>query len=290
MTMPDRPGALATLAQECGAAGVNILAMQVFPGVGSVTDDFVLEVPPEWDTDAVAALVERAGARAVVSHPCGEQALGDQPTRYVEAARAILARPARFPEIVAALFDADAEQADRPSPTDSMEMTVGDVSVQIHRAVPFTATEHARGATMAGLVSDVLQRAKDAGVGPTPARRLGTGSAPDYVVTSHCVAAEVAGTPMGRAVLAELVTPGCRLLTLEVDPAWRRRGIGSRLLMEAARAAARLGDDELLLRTSPDNLAVMPMVLGSGLRARVRLSGDVLSVRVPLRDLESAGR
>lgn len=288
MTMRDRPGALATLAQECGAAGVNILAMQVFPGVGSVTDDFVLEVPPGWDADEVAVLVERAGARAVVSHPCGEQALGDQPTRYVEAARAILAQPARFPEIVAALFDADAEHPDLPLPADSMEMAVGDVSVQIHREVPFTATEHARGATMAGLVSDVLQRAKAAVAVPTPARRLGTGTAPDYVVTSHGVTVEVAGTSVGRAVLAELDATGCRRLALEVDPAWRRRGIGSRLLMEAARAAARLGDDELVLRTSPDNPAVMPMVLGSGLRARVRLSGDVLSVRVPLRDLEIA--
>ena len=57
----------------------------------------------------MAGLVERAGARAVVSHPCTEQALIDQPSRYVEAARTILAQPARFPEVVAALFDADAD-------------------------------------------------------------------------------------------------------------------------------------------------------------------------------------
>ena len=114
MTMPDRPGALATLAQECGVAGVNILAMQVFPGVEAVTDDFVLEVPGRWEADDVAALVERAGARAVVSHPCTEQALVDQPSRYVEAARTILAQPARFPEVVAALFDADARAGRRP--------------------------------------------------------------------------------------------------------------------------------------------------------------------------------
>ena len=67
---------------------------------------------------------------------------------------------------------------------------------------------------------------------------------------------------MGRALLAELVTPGCRRLAVEVDPAWRRRGIGSRLLLEGARAAARLGDDELMLVTSADNQAVLPMVLG----------------------------
>lgn len=285
--MPDRPGALATLAQECGAAGVNILAMQVFPGVEAVTDELVLEVPAGWDATDVRGLVERAGAEAVVSHPCTDEALVDQPSRYVEAARTILGQPARFPEVVAALFDADAEQTDAPAVHDSMDMTVGDVSVQIHREAPFTATEHARGAAMAGLVSDVLLRDKGAVAPPGPGRRLGTGTTPDFVTTSHAVTAEVAGTPVGRALLAEQATPGSRRLALEVDPAWRRRGIGSRLLLEAARAAARLGDDELVLMTSADNQAVLPMVLGSGLRGRIRMSGDVLSVRVPLRDLEA---
>lgn len=290
MTMPDRPGALAILAQECGAAGVNILAMQVFPGVESVTDDFVLEVADHWEATDVAALVERAGARAVVSHPCTEQALIDQPSRYVEAARTILAQPARFPEVVAALFDADADvdRMDAAARTDSMEMTVGDVSVQIHREAPFTATEHVRSAAMAGLVSDVLARSEVAA--PGPGRRLGTGTTPDYVATSHAVSAEVEGTAVGRAILGNLVAPGRRRMLLEVDPAWRRRGIGSRLLLEGARAAARLGDDELVLVTTADNQAVLPMVLGSGLRGRIRMSGDELSVRVPLRDLEASRR
>ena len=163
------------------------------------------------------------------------------------------------------------------------------MSVQIHREAPFTATEHARGATMAALVSDVLERGKVSAVASNgPGRRLGTGTTPEFVSTSHGVVAEVEGTPVGRAVLAELVEPGCRRLVLEVDPAWRRRGIGSRLLLEGARAAARLGDDELMLMTGADNQAVLPMVLGSGLRGRIRMSGDVLSVRVPLRDLEAS--
>nr|WP_243395245.1 GNAT family N-acetyltransferase [Nocardioides currus] len=285
--MPDRPGTLATLAQECGAAGVNILAVQVFPGVESVTDELVLEVPAHWDADEVGELVARAGAQAVVSLPCTPDALVDQPLRYVQAARSILAQPARFPEVVAALFDADPEPADDSVAQDAMEMTVGDVAVQIHRAAPFTATEHARGASMAALVSDVLQRGREAMASPTPGRRLGTGRTPEFVTSTHEVVAEVEGTPVGRALLAEQVSPGSRRLALEVDPAWRRQGIGSRLLLEGARAAARLGDDELVLVTGADNQAVLPMVLGSGLRGRIRMSGEVLSVRVPLRDLEA---
>ena len=60
--------------------------------------------------------------------------------------------------------------------------------------------------------------------------------------------------------------------------------------MEAARAAAGLGDDALVLVTDADNQAVLPMVLGSGLRGRIRMDGDALTVRVPLRDLEGARR
>lgn len=284
-TLPDRPGALATLAQECGIAGVNILGLQVFPGVEAVTDELVLRVPEDWDADALTALVERAGATAVVVHPCTEAALMDQPARYVQAARAILAQPARFPEVVAHLVDAEAEPSHAARQHDSMELTVGEVSVQVHRQTPFTATEHARGAAMAELVSDVLMRSREALPVTEPGRRLGTGIVPDYVTTSHSVSAVVDGTPVGRALLAEQVAPGVRRLALEVDPAWRRRGIGSRLLTLAARVASGLGDEELVLVTEADNQAVLPMVLGSGLRGRIRMSGDALTVRVPLRDL-----
>ena len=285
-SLPDRPGTLARRATECGDAGVNIVAMHVFPGIGAVTDELVLEVPDDWTAVDLAELVERAGASLVGAHPCGEGALADQPTRYVVAARTILAQPARFPEVVARLFDAEPEPlSGAHSASDSMDMVVGDVAVQVHRAAPFTATEHARGAALAELVTDVLARTRSwAETGP-PGRRLGTGATPEYVVASHAVSAVVEGTPVGRAVLAEVSGPGMRRLVLEVDPAWRRRGIGVRLLLEAARLARRLGDDELVLVTRADNQAVLPMVLGSGLRGRIRLSGEELTVRVPLRDL-----
>jgi ribosomal protein S18 acetylase RimI-like enzyme len=290
LRLPDRPGALATLASECGVAGVNILGLQVFPGIDAVTDELVLEVPPGWGGADIADLVERAGAESVVSHPCTEAALVDQPARYVAAARTILAHPARFPEVVARLFDAEAEPLEDGVDHDSMELTVGDVSVQVHRRAPFTASEHARGAGLAELVTDVLDRGREAVAAAPPDRRLGTGTTPEVVASSHEVSARVEGTTIGRAVLAEMVSPGARHLHLEVAPAWRRRGIGSRLLLEAARAAAVLGDDELVLVTGADNQAVLPMVLGSGLRGRIRMSGDVLTVRVPLRDLTRARR
>jgi GNAT superfamily N-acetyltransferase len=80
-----------------------------------------------------------------------------------------------------------------------------------------------------------------------------------------------------------------REVTLRVDPAWQRRGIGTRLLNEVARLGAGLGIQELLLVTRADNQAVLPMVLAAGLRGRIRLAAEVLTVRVPLKDLRPLG-
>src|SRR6478609_7054568 len=169
-TLPDRPGSLAVLARSCGEAGVNILGLQIFPGVDCVTDELVLRTPEGWGIPEIAALVEGSGGVSVSAAPCTEAALGDQPTRYVQAARTILAQPAAFPEVVALLFDAEAdpEPGGLAAVQDVMEMAVGDVQVQVRRTAPFTATEHARGAALAELVSDVLERGRTAVATPAP--------------------------------------------------------------------------------------------------------------------------
>ena len=98
--------------QHCGEAGVNILGLQIFPGIEAVTDELVLRTPDELGpTPSWPRWSRRSGGVAVSATPCTEAALGDQPTRYVQAARAILAQPASFPEVVAMLFDAEAEPA-----------------------------------------------------------------------------------------------------------------------------------------------------------------------------------
>jgi GNAT superfamily N-acetyltransferase len=294
-TLPDRPGSLAALARECGAARVNILGLQIFPGVETVTDELVLHAPEGWGLVDIARLVESAGGTSVSGTPCAGHALVDQPVRYVLAARTVLAQPASFPEVVAGLFDAEADPVEGTlGPVqDVMEMTVGDVAVQVRRTAQFTPTEHARGAAMADLVNDVLARSRagSAPQPPPPGRRVGAGSAPTYAASGGQVAALVEGTVVGAARLgAPAVTQagedGVLAVTVDVDPAWRRRGIGTRLLLEVARLAAGRGVEEIVLSTEPDNQAVLPIVLAAGLRGRIRMASDQLTVRIPVRGLK----
>ncbi|MDE0775601.1 MAG: GNAT family N-acetyltransferase [Nocardioides sp.] len=284
-TLPDRPGTLAALADECGRAEVNILGLQVFPGGGQVTDELVLSTPDDWDDDRLVALLGSAGGQDVNAQRCTEDALSDQPTRYVQAARAVLAQPASFPDVVAHLFDADVAPASDVH--DVMEMSVADVLVQIRRVAPFTATEHARGAAMAELVSDVLGRERPA-FSPSGGRRMGSGATPTYAVRGSTVVAMADGTTVGLAVVhpPEDDSDVVRTIDIDVDAAWQRRGIGTRLLGDSARLARRLGAEEIILTTAHDNRAVLPMVLAAGMRGRIRMAGETLTVRIAVRELK----
>lgn len=281
--LPDRPGTLAALARTCGEAEVDIRRIQVFPGpnVGPVTDELVLDAPDGLDEAAITALVVGAGGDRVLALPCSEAALDDQPTRYVEAARAVIAQPASFPDVVARLFDSGADVDEGAA--DVMELRVGEVRVQVRRPAPFTPTERERGLAMAALVSDVLGRERSTGA----SRRIGAGATVAYVALETAVQARADEVVVGEARLlpVSLDAPGTREVDLEVDVSWQRRGIGTRLLGDVARLARRIGAEELLVRTRADNQAVMPMVLSAGMRGRIRMAGDELTVRIPLRDV-----
>ena len=299
-TLPDRPGSLAVLARSCGEAGVNILGLQIFPGIDAVTDELVLRTPPDWGLPELAGLVESSGGRVVGAAPCTEAALGDQPTRYVQAARTILTQPAAFPEVVASLFDAEAD----PEPgalapvQDVMDMVVGDVQVQVRRTAPFTATEHARAAALAELVTDVLARGRGPAAPPSPGRRVGAGSRPEYVVDGDAVSAVIDGTSVGLAVVRPAVAepaaePAGEPAGGRGPPGHAARRPGLAAARDRHPAAHRrgpagrtLGAQEIVLTTRADNQAVLPMVLAAGLRGRIRMSADVLTVRIAVRDLK----
>ena len=120
---------------------------------------------------------------------------------------------------------------------------------------------------------------------PTPEPHEVSGDQdPGFDVLESEVRAVVAGAVVGSATWV-VDDEGAWHVELGVDPAWRRRSIGSRLLLETARAARASDADEIVLRTAADNPAVLPLVLGTGLRGRIRMGADDLIVRIPVRRL-----
>ena len=276
--LPDRPGALAQLAAACGRAGVNIQTVQVFPEDASVTDELVLQVPQGWTRDQLRELVTQAGGVAVSAVPVTTVALEDQPTRYVRAVRAIIDQPASFPDVAAHLFDADVAPSDGSE--DVLEMTVGGAAtIQIRRDTPFTSTERARASALAELVGQVL----DSQSPPAP-HQPGAGD-PDFVTSGAVVSALAGGKVAGRAEFTPADGEDPWPVDLWVDPAWHRRGVGTRLLADIARAARAAGAEEIVLTAPSDTKAVLPMVLAAGMRGRIRMAGESLTVRIALSDL-----
>lgn len=127
---------------------------------------------------------------------------------------------------------------------------------------------------------------------PPPVRPRRDGRTPTYVVGDSVVTALHDGVAVG---FAELLPPTrepaqTRPVTVRVEPAWQRRGIGTRLLVDIARLAHGLGVAEIVLTARSDNQAILPMVLAAGLLGRIRMAADVLTVRIPVRDLRPLSR
>ncbi len=278
--LPDRPGKLAPVAQECGKAGVNIGAVQVFSSQlpGTATVELVLRTPEEWGEAEVLALLRRAGGESVVTHAVNRHALDDQPTRYVQAAKQILDHPASFPDVVAHLFDADVEPTHGTE--DVLEMTVGTAVIQIRRETPFTPAERVRGSALAELVTDVLSRQSPS------APDTGGGAEPTSVAGENEVSVLVGGRVIGRASFERAAAEDEPWpVDMWVDPSWQRQGIGTRLLADIARMARRHGAEEIVLTAPSDSQSVLPMVLSAGLRGRIRMAGETVTVRIALNEL-----
>jgi GNAT superfamily N-acetyltransferase len=71
-----------------------------------------------------------------------------------------------------------------------------------------------------------------------------------------------------------------------VEDAWQRRGLGARLLSSAARLARGRGATEVVLRSPTHNPALIPLAFASGMRARIRLDGQAVVVTVGIDGLK----
>lgn len=340
-TLADRPGALAALARHCGERSVNILGLQIFPGVQGVTDELVLSSPAGWTPAEVAGLVESAGGTAVSVGACTEQALVDGPTRYLNAVRRVVHGADSASGALAGLLDAEGERDLSPAETllapvqDVLEVQLAGRRIEVRRTTPFTATEHARATAFADAVADLEERGlvvpacTAAGAGTEVGSTAGSGEVlvraatyPDaagltamhgrcsretvyrhfgaplarldlrlarrmLVGTGSALVAVADGMVVGFASLTEVQDGRCEL-SLLVEDRRQRQGIGTRLLGAATRQAAADGALDVVMRGPAESPGVIAMVFGSGLRARVKLTGDELAVTVSTRGLTTS--
>ena len=161
----DRPGAVAALAASFGAAGVNILALEIFPtGGGCVVDELVLSSPDGWSPADVEALCAEAGVVCVVARRATTRVLEDQPVRWLRAAKLLADEPHRLEEQLCALLGATAVP---PSAEAGLELTQGrGPSVRLVRDVAFTDTEVGRATELRRLAAAALRRGPAGGAEP----------------------------------------------------------------------------------------------------------------------------
>ncbi|RNL80949.1 GNAT family N-acetyltransferase [Nocardioides marmorisolisilvae] len=251
--LADTPGALAVLAQHCGDAGVNILALQIYPELGAVTDDLVVETPDSWTAAAVVQLVSGAGGDEVSVVPCATHDLVDQPTAWLRAAQAVLEEPESLPAELTQLLGA---------------------------RVSWSATEQVR----ASVLTEFADRARS--VAP-PAATAGS-AVVEYEVGEEQVLARIGVHVVGAAKLHAVVDDAVEA-SLEVAPAWRRLGIGRQLLRQISGLAAGAGATELVMLAPPTEEGVVPVLAAAGMRGRIKLTEEGLSVHVSLAGVRPIG-
>ncbi|KAA1418695.1 GNAT family N-acetyltransferase [Nocardioides humilatus] len=244
--LPDSPGALATLARCLGDAEVNILALQIYPDLGSVTDDLVVEVPDAVSPSRLIELTESAGCTEVTVSVCSEHELQDQPTQWLSAVRRLIDDPTRV----------QAELTGLLGPRKNL-----------------SPTEQVRAAALTDIAAAMGEPATPV---PNP------GAVVTYDQTSTGVRARVGNGVIGSAEFSQLFPVRPAEGTLEVAPAWRRMGIGSNLLRRLCVLASEAGAEELVLVASADERGAAALLAATGMRGRIRLTSNGLSVHLTL--------
>ena len=124
----------AGLVDACSQARVNILSVQIFPHLGQVTDELLLDLPAEWDAGQLTSLVEDSGGDAVAVSRSSERDLVDVPTTYLRHALELLERPHALTEALTDLLDIDAWAASGTA-NDVLIVEIGASVVELRRAV-----------------------------------------------------------------------------------------------------------------------------------------------------------
>jgi GNAT superfamily N-acetyltransferase len=188
------------------------------------------------------------------------------------------ARAAVFAEVAAELIgmrpQRDEEVTLPPSPATAETNVVRVASIA---DTPALVRMHARCST------DTIYRRY-----ATPLARIDERFARRLLLADGGTLVAAVGNEVVGVATVSLCEAGTAEVSLLVEDGWQRRGLGTRLLSGAARMARRDGADEVVMRSRTHNPALMSLAFACGLRARIRLEGDVVVVTVGVDGLKGA--
>ncbi len=310
--LSDSPGALARVTVRLAAADCNVLALHVIPVPGGVLDEIVVRAGEGVLPADLVDAVRSEGGKCVGITSADLRDLVDEPTAVLRAARMALTDPDRTAEALRQVLAADSvsygEAADG-------QVQVGDMVVRRGWA-RFTQVELARAQALLDLVDAPApaMRGMLSDDGVALVLRPGLDSDEDAVAGLHTRCSmrtlfnryhsgmrtvprrwlhRLLNPPRGTTILAQYAdqvvalgqlihtgTPDCAEVSLLVEDAWQRRGVGAALLGALAADARAAGYSELVAWCLPSESALVRTAARAGLETTTRREDGLLRVSI----------
>ena len=310
--LSDSPGALARVTIRLAAADCNVLALHVIPVPGGVLDEIVVRAAEGVLPADLVEAVRSEGGKCVGITGADVKDLVDEPTAVLRAARMALADPDQTAEALRQVLAADA--VTHGEATDD-QVQLGDLVARRGWA-RFTQVEVARAHALLDLLAApapaVRGMLSDDGVALV--LRPGTGADEDAIADLHTRCSmrtlfnryhsgmrtvprrwlhRLLNPPRGTTIvvqcadqavaLGQLIhtgTPDCAEISLLVEDAWQRRGVGAALLGALASDARAAGYNELVAWCLPSESALVRTAARAGLPATTRREDGLLRVSI----------
>jgi GNAT superfamily N-acetyltransferase len=310
--LSDSPGALARVTVRLAAADCNVLALQVIPVPGGVLDEIVVRAGEGVLPADLVEAVRSEGGKSVGITGADLRDLVDEPTAALRAAKMALADPDRTAEALRQVLAADAVTSGAAG---EGQVQLGDLvarrgwarftQVEVARAQALLDLVDTPAPTMRGMLSDD---------GVALVLRPGTGADEEAVADLHARCSmrtmfnryhsgmrtvprrwlhRLLNPPRGTTVLAQCAdqvvalgqlihtgTPDCAEISLLVEDAWQRRGVGAALLGALAADARAAGYSELVAWCLPSESALVRTAERAGLDVTTRREDGLLRVSI----------
>jgi GNAT superfamily N-acetyltransferase len=310
--LSDSPGALARITVRLAAADCNVLALQVIPVPGGVLDEIVVRAGEGVLPADLVEAVRSEGGRCAGITGADMRDLVDGPTAALRAAKMMLADPDRTAEALRQVLAADSVTYGEAGVGQAQ---LGDMVARRGWA-RFTDVELTRAQALLDLVETpapaVRGMLSDDGVALV--LRPGTNADEDAVAGLHTRCSmrtmfnryhsgmrtvprrwlhRLLNPPRGTTILAQCAdqvvalgqlihtgNPDCAEVSLLVEDAWQRRGVGAALLDALAADARAAGYAELVAWCLPSENALVRTAARAGLEATTRREDGLLRVSI----------